>query len=156
MEPDYHELWLHLMLIHHYSPEAGYLGWSNTLELVQREYYWQGMQTDMDRSLRNCHTCNRTQTAQHTPFRVLRPLPIPKRRWDDILMDFKKGLPSSNRCNTILVVANRRIKMRYMIRCRKDTDIQKLAWLFIRYVQCQLRASLTGISDQGPQFVSEL
>ena len=53
------ELRLHLMKTHHDSPAFGHPGWAKTLELIQREYYWDTMRRDVDRFVQNCDTCRR-------------------------------------------------------------------------------------------------
>ena len=75
------ELRLHLMKTHHNSPAFGHPGRAKTLELIQREYYWDTMRRDVDRFVRNCDTCHRSRTSRHAPFGLLRPLPVPQTLW---------------------------------------------------------------------------
>lgn len=57
---------------------------------------------------------------------MVRPLPIRQQKWNDILIDLVTGLPWSNRCNAILVVAYRLTKMRQQIFYKEDTDTLSL------------------------------
>ncbi|KAH0603197.1 uncharacterized protein H6S33_008201 [Morchella sextelata] len=50
--------------------------------------------------VRNCHTCQRSKSNTHGKLGVLRPLPIPKQPWQEVLMDFVTGLLESERCDT--------------------------------------------------------
>ena len=75
--PNYMPLKLRLIKDFHEVPAAGHPGWSKTLELLSRQYYWPKMHKDVDRFLHNCHTCQRLRTSRHAPFGILRPLLIP-------------------------------------------------------------------------------
>ena len=89
------------------------------------------MYKEIDRFVRNCHTCQRSRTSRHSPFGILRPLPIPTNNWREVSIDFITGLPESNGYNAIMVVVDRLSKMRHFIPCR-DTDTAKdLAELYI-------------------------
>ena len=68
---------LQLVKDHHDSPAAGHPGRAKTLELLSRAYYWPKMRRFVDRYVRNCHPCQRSRTARHAPFGLLKPLPVP-------------------------------------------------------------------------------
>ena len=112
------------------------------------------MQKDVDRFVKNCHTCQRSRTSRHAPFGVLRPLSIPDRPWQDISMDFVTDLPMSEGCDAILMVADRLTKARHMNPCKSTVDAADLVNLFILHI-FRLHGLLRSIvSDRGPQFVS--
>ena len=152
--PNYEPLRLHLMQQHHDSPTAGHPGRSKTLEYLSRTYTWPQMRTDVERYIRNCHTCQRSKPTRHAPFGILRPLPIPERPWQDISMDFVTGLPWSNGCDAIWVVVDRLTKERHLIACRTDIDAKELSSLFITHIFRLHGLPLTIISDRGPQFAA--
>lgn len=54
----------------------------------------------------NCDTCQRNKTKTVAIPRLLQPLPIPERAWDDISMDFVEGLPNSQGKTVIFVVVD--------------------------------------------------
>ena len=126
---------LHLIKDFHEVPAAGHPGRSKTLELLLRQYYWPRMHKDVDRFLRNCHTCQRSRTSRHAPFRILRPLPIPDGGgWRHISMDFITSLPWSNGFNAILVVVCRLTKMRHFIPCWDTCTAEQLAELYAYHI----------------------
>ena len=57
--PDHMTLKLRLIRDFHETPAAGHPGRSKTLELLAWHYYWPKMYKEVDRFVRNCHTCQR-------------------------------------------------------------------------------------------------
>ena len=152
--PDHDELRLHIIQNHHSTPAFGHPGRAKTLELIQREYYWQTMRKDVDRFVRNCEPCRRSRTVRHSPFGLLRQPPIPRAPWQDISMDFVVGLPWSEGFNAIWVVVDRLTKQRHLIPCRGDVDAKDLADLFLQWIFRLHGLPETIISDRGTQFAS--
>ena len=152
--PEHDGLRLHLIQSHHSTPAFGHPGRAKTLELLQREYYWQTMRAGVDCFVRNCDPCRRSRTARHAPFGLLRPLPVPRAPWQDISMDFVVGLPWSNGCDAIWVVADRLTKQRHLVPCRGDVDAKDLADLFLQWVFRLHGLPETITSDRGTQFAS--
>src|SRR5690606_16187480 len=153
--PDYPPLKLRLIQDFHATPAAGHPGRSKTLELLSRQYHWPLMRKEVDRFVRNCHTCQRSRTSRHAPFGILRPLPIPDRPWSHLSMDFVVGLPWSNGCDAILQVVCRLTKMRHLIPCRATCSAEELADLFARHIFRIHGLPKSVISDRGPTFVSK-
>jgi len=65
--PAYSPLRVYLIQTHHEVPVAGHPGRSKTLELLSRNYNWPKMRQDVERFVRNCHTCRRSKTSRHAP-----------------------------------------------------------------------------------------
>ena len=104
--PNDPELHAELLRMYHESPVAGHMGRARTYEALSREYYWPGMLSYVERWARNCHTCKRITSSREAKQGVLKPLPIPARAWQDLLMDFITHLPESNRYDAILVIVD--------------------------------------------------
>ena len=79
----------------HYSPVAGHPGRAKTYDLLSRSHSWNQMRKDVDRYVRNCHTCQRSKATHRKIHGLLRLLEIPEQPWKDLSMDFVVGLPES-------------------------------------------------------------
>ena len=112
----------------------GHPGRAKSLELLQRKYYWPRIRNDVMRYIQNCHTCQRSPTSRHAPHRVLRPLAVPDKPWQDISTDFITGLPSAEAYDAMCVVVDRFTKQRHLIPCTTTIDAEGFAELFIRQV----------------------
>jgi hypothetical protein len=151
--PDNDELKIKILRAAHDSPSGGHPGRGKTLEIVQREYYWPRMFDTIRRYVGCCHTCRRSKASREKYHGLLKPLPVPQRRWQDVSIDFVVDLPKSEGCKNIMVVVDRLTKYRYMIPCDKMEAVD-VAQMFIRYVWCNHGLPDTIISDRGRQFVS--
>ena len=131
--PNNDELKLKLLRHAHESPAAGHLGRTKTLDLLHRSYYWPSMHESVRRFLASCHTCSRSKSSREAYNGLLRPLPVPERRWRDISIDFVVELPESNGCTNVMVVVDRLTKMRHLVAC-PNIEAPTIAKMFLHYV----------------------
>ena len=86
------------------------------------------------------------------PFGIFRPLPIPDRPWQDIIMDFITGLPMSQGYSAIWVVIDRLTKARHLAPSRSSVDAAGLAGLFTQHIFRLHGLPNSVVSGRGPQF----
>src|SRR5947207_11519874 len=115
----------------HDSPVAGHPGRAKTYEIIQRTYYWPGMQDYVRRYVRSCQVCVRGKPWHMKKQGVLRSLPTPMLRWRDISIDFVVELPNSNGYTNVMVAVDRLTKMRHLIPM-KSLDTISVAENFVK------------------------
>lgn len=152
--PDHDELKIKLLRHTHNSPVGGHPGRTRTLDILSRHYYWPKMYETVRRFVSSCHTCSRTKAWKTTFTGVLKPLPVPQRRWADISVDFIVELPESEGCPNIMVVVDRLSKGAHFIECPNITA-RTVARLFLKHVWKLHGLPESIVSDRGSAFISE-
>ena len=84
----------------------GHPGIHKTTELITRNYWWLGLQKDVQKYIQSCRTCQTIKPDQQAKSAPLHPNEIPERPWQTISMDMMGPLPESKGFNTILVVVD--------------------------------------------------
>jgi hypothetical protein len=86
---------------------VGHFGHDKTFAQLRSSYYWPGMRTKVMKCVNRCRICQHAKGKRQNT-RLYQPLPIPKRPWDAISMDFVLGMPRMQRgCDSIFVVVDR-------------------------------------------------
>src|ERR1700730_12999613 len=85
---------------------------------------------------------------------MLKQLPIPKKPWNSISMDFIEQLPESSGFTVILVVVDRFMKQGIFIPMTNEVNSAELACLFILHVFSKHRVPLHITSDRSSKFIS--
>ncbi|KAI3360676.1 hypothetical protein L3Q82_002542 [Scortum barcoo] len=62
-----------------------------------------------------CPVCSRHKSSHHAPAGLLQPLPVPRRPWSHVSLDFVTGLPPSHGHTAILTVVDRFSKMAHFV-----------------------------------------
>lgn len=88
----------------HSSALGGHSGVLATYKRLRSLFYWPSMQSDIQRLVQECDTCQRNKTENIVPPGLLQLLSVPDHHWKHISMDFIEGLPKSEGKDTILVV----------------------------------------------------
>ena len=130
---DNDELKIKILCAAHDALSGGHSGCGKTLELIQREYYWPRMFDTIRRYVGCCYTCRRAKASREKYHGLLKPLPVPERRWQDISVDFVVDLPESEGYTNVIVVVDRLSKFRYMIPCKR-IEAANVANMFLRYM----------------------
>ncbi|GBG73416.1 hypothetical protein CBR_g16132 [Chara braunii] len=72
----------------HDQATAGHMGFHKTLARVSRLYVWPKRKDFVKDYVAECPTCQEVNSANHLPYGLLQPLPIPEGHWQSISMDF--------------------------------------------------------------------
>jgi len=139
----------------HASPVARHAGYDKTIHRARKDFYWQGMKSDIRKFIRECDTCQRVKSENVSPAGLLQPLPIPARPWLSISMDFIDGLPLSMGYSVIWVVVDRLTKFAQFLPLKHPYTAEKLAELFISQLFKIHGMPTSIISDRDPTFTSK-
>ena len=140
----------------HDSPSAGHFGFKKTFSLINRDFWWPTMSSDIISYIRSCEICCRSKTQRHKPYGFLNPLEIPDRPWTSISMDFITDLPPSNGFTCIFVVLDRFSKMGHFIPFPNVPSSEDTAQAFMKYIFKLHGLPNEIFSDRGTQFTSKL
>ncbi|XP_053335404.1 stimulated by retinoic acid gene 6 protein-like [Clarias gariepinus] len=83
------------------------LHWDLETRFVQRAFWWPSMIPDIEEFVRACPVCARAKTTNQPTPGELQPLPVPRRPWTHIAVDFITGLPASEEKTTIMTIVDR-------------------------------------------------
>jgi hypothetical protein len=95
------------------------------------------MKKDIAKFVEQCSTCQQVKAKHQKLAGTLKPLLIPKWKWDEIAMDFILGLtktPTGE--DSIWVVVDRLMKSAHFIPIKVKDPIDKLARLYVQNVVC--------------------
>ena len=90
-------------------------GVKRIMYVIKRRFWWPAMEREVPEYVAACPVCARNKTLPWVQMGLLHPLPVPKRPWSHISMDFVTRLPPSKSNTTILMVVDRFSKMAYFI-----------------------------------------
>ena len=115
----------------HSVPYAGHPGYHRTLRTARRTFYWRGMATDIRSFILECTVCQQEKGEHQLQRGELHPLPIPEKKWSEVMLDFIVKLPETKKGNdSILVVVDRATKMAHLMPCREQISAYETAVLY--------------------------
>ena len=154
--PDNDSLRMNIISSHHDSPVASHLGYQKTQELIERQYYWPGLASDVHSYVAQCDCCARFKGSNTKPTGSAVPLQPSTMPWVDVSADFIIDLPLSNGFDSILTVIDHFSKETEFIPCNKTTTVLDTAKLYLFHIWKDHGLPRTIVSDQGPQFASQV
>ena len=126
------------------------------LHLLQKEYWWLGISTFLQKCISDCALCQSAKVNTHsmvpglTPFTVKSPI-----QFSSISVNLISGLPLSNGFDSVMVVVDHELtKGAIFCSCTKEIDVAGVALLFFCHVFPWFRLHSKVISNKGPQFAS--
>ena len=122
---------------YHTLPASGHWGSTKTTDLVKRRYYWPSMHQDIKHFIASCETCQRHRVSNKPQPGLLRPLPIPSGRFENICIDFFELFPSSKKVDQVMIVVGRLTKLTALIPCLKTSTAEQVGELIIQYWYCR-------------------
>uniref|UniRef100_A0A0W0GC85 Putative retrotransposon nucleocapsid protein n=1 Tax=Moniliophthora roreri TaxID=221103 RepID=A0A0W0GC85_MONRR len=157
--PNDAKLWKHLVKSIHEVLPHGHPGQWNTVDQIQRDYWWPGMTKYIKSFVDGCAACQQMKINTHPTWVPLQPIGGHKDvlPFQIIMMDLITDLPEVNGCNVILVVVDHATtKGVIFIPCKKKLDAVETAELLFQHVYKRFRLLDKIILDRDPRFAAEV
>lgn len=139
----------------HDAPSGGHLGREKTYARLTEQVYWNGIYADVGDYVRSCVSCGQNKARNRTAADLLRPLPIPSRRWETISMDFVGPLPMTpSGHDFLLVIVDKFSKMTHLIACTQSITAVTVAQLVYDHVIRLHGFPDSIVSDRDSKFTS--
>uniref|UniRef100_A0A8P4GJA5 Gypsy retrotransposon integrase-like protein 1 n=1 Tax=Dicentrarchus labrax TaxID=13489 RepID=A0A8P4GJA5_DICLA len=140
----------------HASKISCHPGYQRTLDFLRRKFWWPSMARDTRAFVAACSVCARGKSSHQPPAGLLHPLPVPRRPWSHIAVDFVSGLPTSEGNDTILTIVDRFSKSVHFVPLPKLPSSLETAKLLVTHVFRLHGIPQDIVSDRGPQFASQV
>ncbi len=134
----------------HDIPGSGHPGSRQTLSLLQAWFWWPSMTRDVIRYVCSCSVCAMSKTPRHFPVGKLVPLPVPRRPWSHIGIDFVTDLPNSDGNTCVLVTVDRFSKACKFIPLKGLPTAFETAECLFNHVFRNFGLPEEIVSDRGP------
>jgi len=126
------------------------------VELVTKNYWWQGVTRDIGRYVEGCDLCQRMKNRTEKVAGKLKLSEMPKKPWTHLMVDLITKLLIVADKDAILVVCDQLSKMTHFITTTEGTLAVGLARLFRNNVWKLHGLPESVVSDREPQFAAEL
>ena len=130
-----------------------------TIDLIQRFYYWSNHQVTVRQYIQNCHVYQRSKASKDSINELHHLLLISQERWKDIVINFITELSLSEDYNVICIIICHLIKEHHYVFCHwKDDNIsvKETVWIMLWNIY-QLHDLLSSIvSNRDFQFISTM
>lgn len=139
----------------HDAAYSGHRGVEGTLDLVRRDFWWEGMTADVKEHVRVCTPCQLYKTDHTRPYGLAQPLSIPTRRFGSWSMDMIVSLPRTpNGFDAVLVVVCRLCKYTWFIPCKTAINAEQCAQLVFDNVAKYVGLPDEIVSDRDSRFAT--
>lgn len=126
-------------------------GLNRTLAFLRRRFWWPSMEVDVKSFVSACPVCAQNKSSTQPSAGLLHLLPVPRRPWSHLGLDFVSGLPASAGNTVILTVVDRFSKFTRFLPLPKLPSAKETAELLVKEVFClQISFQIEGLSSPPP------
>jgi transposase InsO family protein len=136
----------------HTSPVGGHSGFLKTYHRVKKDFFWDGLKTDVQRFVAECLVFQQNKVETIKTLGLLQPLSIPSQCWEEVSMDFITGLPKSEGKSVIMVIVDRLTKYAHFCALSHPFKASTVATAFMETVQKLHGSPKIIVSDRDPIF----
>ncbi|GJZ21919.1 putative ribonuclease H-like domain-containing protein [Tanacetum coccineum] len=144
---------LKLITYFHSSVVGVHSGVQETLKRIYAFFYWKGLGKMVKHQIYLCDVCQRNKLYLAAYPELLQPLPILKKVWKDVSMDFIKALPVSQGRTMIMVVVDRQSKYAHFIPLSHLFTTAQLAQAFLDNIYKLHGPPFTIVSDRDKESI---
>jgi hypothetical protein len=117
---------------------------------LKATYWWYGMKRDIVEYVALYDTCHRVKVEHQLPARLLQPLQVPERKWEEIAIDFIVGLPrTQSGYDSIWVIVDRLTMVAHFIPVKTMYSGPQLAEMYMSRIVCLHGVPKKIVSDRG-------
>jgi hypothetical protein len=139
----------------HDTPYSIHPGGTKMYQDLKEQFWWHGMKREIAFYISRCDVCQHVKAEHQRPTGLLQPLKVPLWKWEEVVMEFITGLPTSSRGhNSIWVIVDRLTKVAHFIPVKTTDHGNRLAELYLSRIVSLHGIPKTIVSDRGPQFTS--
>ncbi|MBW0505333.1 hypothetical protein O181_045048 [Austropuccinia psidii MF-1] len=138
----------------HDSPLTAHPGQENSINLIKRDFHWDGTNHIIKDYLSSFQQFSRNKKIHHKNFGLLKPLQTPSCHWNSLSIDFITQFPLSNHFDSILVLVDRFSNMEIFIPTYSTITSFDLAQIFIIHVFSKHGLPVSIVSDRDFLFFS--
>jgi hypothetical protein len=140
----------------HSTPYTVHPGETKMYQDMRQSFWWKRIKVGITKYVAPCGICRKVKDEHQRPVGLLRPLEIPKWKWENIAIDFVVGLPRSLRGeDEICVVIDRFTKVAHFIPMKQTSLAADVVPLYIKDVVRLLSVLKSIVSDRDSKFVSK-
>ena len=117
----------------HKQPYSGHLGYQKTITMIIQYFFSPNMKKEVAEYLVCFLECQQVKVEHQHPVGLLKPLPIPKWKWETISMDFITRLPKNFRHHdSVMVVVEKLSKFVHFIPVKSTYKVVNIADIFMK------------------------
>ena len=139
----------------HYTLEAGHGGRDRTINRVKLAYWWPGMTSDIDKTIKECATCQLTKSKLPAPL-PLQSMPIPRGPNNRVHIDLMGPLRTSENGNKYIMVMTDAFTKWVELAAIENKTAETIGKYFFERWICRFSAPLCIITDQGKEFNNKI
>uniref|UniRef100_A0A8B9HPR9 Gypsy retrotransposon integrase-like protein 1 n=1 Tax=Astyanax mexicanus TaxID=7994 RepID=A0A8B9HPR9_ASTMX len=140
----------------HTSLTSGHPGEICTYQLLESDFWWENMRSDIHHFVSFCTVCAQSKTPRTLPAGKIVPLPVPARPWTHLAVDFVTDLPESMGQTVIMTVIDHFSRGVRLISFSKMPTALETAEALFNHVFRIFGIPEDIVSDRGPQFISQV
>ena len=145
-----------LVLEHHEPPFTGHFSEHKTRQALSKTYWWPDIRQTVSDVVQKCDVCQRAQDKRKRDEGPYRPITAAY-PWEIVTIDYVSGFALSARKHTACcVICDRFTRMIHLEACKDHITAKGTAQIAIKLIFARHGCPRVILSDQGPQFDSEL